>query len=350
MQRINLHIIRSITGNRYVRFIVRRVLVFFPLLIGVSIVTFTLVRLLPGDAARTLAGNNPYPGVVEGIREHLGLNKPLYTQYFIYIMNILHGDLGNSWFTGNPVAKDVALRAPATLELITYGMIMSIITGLFLGIMGAVRPNGVIDRVAQFYGLLAGALPDFWLALVVILILFYYLHIIPAPLGRLPYSINSPLQITGFLTIDSLLSGNFIAFKAALAQLAGPVLTLTLIFAGAITKMTRSTMLDALHGTITHYARACGLPEKVVIRYAIRSMLPPVMTLIGYLYAFMIGGVVLVENVFSWNGLGQYVVKAIVNKDYSPVQAFVLIAGLFSLLVYLAVDILYMIVDPRVRL
>jgi peptide/nickel transport system permease protein len=336
--------------GKYTGYLVRRLLAFIPLLIGVSVVTFFLVRMLPGDPARTLAGSTPYEGVVESIRHRMGLDQPIYIQYFLYVRNIFRGDLGDSWFTGNPVAVDIAMRAPATLELITYGLIAAVVLGLFLGITGAFRPNGLLDRIAQFYGFLAGAIPDFWLALLVIFFLFRQLHLIPAPIGRLPLTITPPPTVTGFLTIDALIAGDFVALKAAFSHLIGPVLSLGLIFAGFITKQTCAHMRDTLAGDMVHYARACGLPERVVIRYAFHSILPPVVTVIGFLYALMIGGVVLIEAVFSWNGLGQYAVQSIVNKNYSSIQAFVLIAAVFSLVVYLIVDIIYMLIDPRVRL
>lgn len=334
----------------YVGYILRRLIAFIPLVIGISIMTFFLVRLLPGDPAQVLAGSTPYEGVVEGIRKRMGLDKPIPVQYLIYVRNAVQGDLGDSWFTGKPVLSDMAQRAPATFELITYGMLSAIGLGLFLGLVGALRPGGVVDRVSQGYGFLAGGIPDFWLALLVIFILFRQFHVLPPPIGRFPILLTPPSTITGFLTIDSLLAGNLVAFRAAVTQLIGPVLSLAVLFGGPIAKLTRQSMVDILKGDFIHYARACGLRERTVGGYAFQSILPPVLTLIGYLYAMLIGGAVLIETVFSWNGVGQYAVQSIVNKDYAPVQAFVLLAGVFSLAVYLVLDVLYMLVDPRVRL
>lgn len=334
----------------YSGYIIKRLLAFIPLLLGISLVTFFLIRLLPGDPARVLAGSTHYEEAIEAIRERMGLDKPIPVQYGIYLRNLLQGDLGDSWFTGKPVASDLAARAPATLELITYGLLVAILLGFFLGVVGALNSGGIIDRIAQFYGFLAGALPDFWLALLVVLILFHQFHLIPPPLGRFPLIMTEPARVTGFLTVDSLLAGNMEAFKAAAAQLVAPVLTLGLLNAAPITRMTRSTMHDILQGDFIRYAQVSGLPPRQVAKYAFQSILPPVVTLIGFLYAFLIGGAVLVETVFSWNGVGQYAVQSIINKDYAPVQAFVLMAGVFSLVVYLVVDLIYMLVDPRVRL
>ena len=337
--------LRGYTGS-----IIKRLLAFIPLLFGISLVTFFLIRLLPGDPARVLAGSTHYEEAIEAIRRRMGLDQPLPIQYGIYLRNLLRGDLGDSWFTGKPVASDFAARAPATLELITYGLMVAILIGFFLGVVGALNAGGPVDRIAQFYGFLAGALPDFWLALLIVLILFNQFHLIPPPLGRFPLIMTEPPRVTGMLTVDSLLVGDLGAFRAAAAQLIAPVLTLGLLNAAPITRMTRSTMHDILQSDFIRYAQACGLPPRQVARYAFQSILPPVVTLIGFLYAFLIGGAVLVETVFSWNGVGQYAVQSIINKDYAPVQAFVLMAGVFSLVVYLIVDLIYMLVDPRVRL
>ena len=334
----------------YTGYIIKRLLAFIPLLFGISLITFFLIRLLPGDPARVLAGSTHYEEAIEAIRQRMGLDQPLPVQYGIYLRNLLQGDLGDSWFTGKPVASDFAARAPATLELITYGLLLAILIGFFLGVVGALNAGGPVDRIAQFYGFMAGALPDFWLALLVVLILFHQFQLIPPPLGRFPLIMTEPPRVTGMLTIDSLLAGDLDAFRAASAQLVAPVLTLGLLNAAPITRMTRSTMHDILQGDFIRYAQACGLPPSKVARYAFQSILPPVVTLIGFLYAFLIGGAVLVETVFSWNGVGQYAVQSIINKDYAPVQAFVLMAGVFSLVVYLIVDLIYMLVDPRVRL
>ena len=343
-------LLRKLPLSGYAGYIVRRLLAFIPLVIGISIVTFFLVRMLPGDPAQVLAGSTPYAGVVESIRERMGLDKPIPVQYVIYVRNALQGDFGDSWFTGKPVAEDMLRRAPATFELITYGMIAAVAFGFFLGVLGAWKPGGPIDRVSSFYGFAAGGVPDFWLALLIIYVFFHLLHIIPPPIGRFPLALLPPPTVTGFLTVDALLAGDLVGFKAAAGQLVAPVLTLGIFFGGPIAKLTRQTMLDILQGDFIRYARACGLSDWTIASYAFRGILPPVLTLIGWLYAFLVGGAVLVETVFSWNGIGQYAVQSIVNKDYAPVQAFVLLAGLFSLFVYLVLDLLYMLVDPRVRL
>jgi peptide/nickel transport system permease protein len=323
---------------------------FIPLIFGITLVTFVLVRLLPGDPARALAGNTPFQGTVENIRHWMGLDRPLWEQYLVYLQHVFHGDLGDSWVTGNPVTVDLAARAPATLELITYGLLTAVLLGVSLGIIGGLNPGSAVDRIAQTYGFLAGAVPDFWLALLVILVAFSRFHLIPPPLARLPQDLSPPHAITGFYTVDALLSSDLRLLRAAVAQLVGPVLTLCLLNAPLVSKLTRASMEDILRSDFIRYARACGLPKRVIAGCAFRNILPPLITLVGFLYAFLVGGAVLVESVFSWNGMGQYAVQSVINRDYAPIQGFVLIVGVFSLAVYLVIDVAYMLVDPRIRL
>jgi peptide/nickel transport system permease protein len=334
----------------YGPFVARRLIGFIPLLIGITLIAFLLIRLLPGDPARVLAGNTPYEGTVEQIRHHLGLDRPLAEQYLIYVQHLLQGDLGQSYVTGNPVANDFARRFPATLELVTLGMLGSIGLGLLLGIRGALRPRGFTNRVSQAYGFLAGSTPDFWVALLVILVFFYYLHLIPPPLSRFPMSMTPPPSITGFLTVDSILALNAPALVASFRQLIGPVLCIVFLNTPLIAKFTRSAMEDVLESDYIRFARSCGLPNRVVARYAVRNILPPLITMMGFLYAFLIGGAVLIESVFSWPGIGSYAVQAVSNRDYLPLQGFIVFMGAISLIVYLLVDVAYMLADPRVRI
>jgi ABC-type dipeptide/oligopeptide/nickel transport system permease component len=334
----------------YGPFVARRIVGFIPLLIGITLIAFLLIRLLPGDPARVLAGNTPYEGTVEQVRRHFGLDKPLLDQYLIYVQRLLQGDLGQSYVTGTPVTADFARRLPATIELITIGMIGAIVFGMILGIRGALRPRGLSDRVSQVYGSLAGSIPDFGVALLVVLVLFYYLHWIPPPLSRFPMAMTPPPTVTGFLTIDSILAFNGDAFVASTRQLIGPVLCIVFLNTPLIAKFTRSAMDDVLESDFIRFARGCGLPNRVVARYAVRNILPPLITMMGFLYTFLVGGAVLIESIFSWPGIGAYAVSAVSNRDYVPLQGFIVLMGAISLIVYLVVDIAYMIVDPRVRI
>jgi peptide/nickel transport system permease protein len=222
------------------------------------------------------------------------------------------------------------------------------VVGISIGIITAFRPGGWVDRSTRLYGLMAGALPDFWLALLLIFFLYFKVRLFPAPLGRLDPFLQPPRQITGMYTVDSLLTGNWETLQSSAAHLALPVFTLAFVSAGAIMRMTRSTMITVLNGDFIRHGRLSGLSERTLIRYAIRNALPPVVTLIAIIYGFLLGGAVLIENIFGWGGLGQYAVRALVVSDYAALQGFVLVAATFTLFLYLIVDLLYLAIDPRI--
>jgi peptide/nickel transport system permease protein len=283
------------------------------------------------------------------LRAQLGLEEPLYVQFGIYVHNLLQGDLGTSWQTTRPVLEDLILRFPATLELVTLSLLLAIVVGVSLGVFAARRPNGWVARVADFYGLSAGAVPDFWFALVLIFIFYTLLGWAPAPLGRMDMIVFPPPQVTGAYTIDSLIAGDFQAFRSALSHLVLPVLTLGLLNAGPILKMTQATMERMLESDFSRYEVLSGVPQRLVVRHALRNALPSIVTIISVLYGYLIGGAVLVETVFSWGGAGQYAVQGVLNSDIYPVLGFVLFSAVFSLIVYIVVDLIYVLLDPRVR-
>jgi peptide/nickel transport system permease protein len=316
---------------------------------GVMLVTFLLVRLLPGDPALLMLGNTATPESIAALRQRLGLDLSIWQQFLLYVGNVLHGDLGVSLFTSNPVVTDLAERAPATLELITYAMIVTIIVGVSVAVVAVVRKGGIVDYFSRFYGLAAGAIPDFWVGLLLIFFFFYMADIAAAPFGRIDALINAPPTITGFYTIDSLLAGDLVAFKSSVARLVLPVLTLTIVNAGMLMKMTKTTFSDIYRSEFIRHQRASGLPERVIVRSALRNSLPPIITTVGFLFGFLLGAAVLVETIFAWGGLGQYAVQAVVNSDYPAIQGFVLVAAAFILIIYLIVDVLYELVDPRIK-
>jgi ABC-type dipeptide/oligopeptide/nickel transport system permease component len=330
-------------------YVLRRLLLLIPQVLGVTTVVFLLIRLLPGDPAYLIAGSLATKDVIESIREQLGLNRPLWEQYIIYLGNVARGDLGKSWLTSSQVSTDILQRFPATLELITLALILAFFIALPLGMMTALKPGGIVDRIATVYGMLAGSMPDFWWALVLIFVLFGNLQIVPAPIGRIDMALASPPQVTGLYTADSILAGDWDAFRSSLAHLALPAFTLAFVYAGPILKMTRSTISQVLLSSFIMYARASGLPGSAVTRYAVRNALLPVITMTGITYGYLIGGAVLIEQIFAWGGLGQYAVQAITSSDYMAVSGVVLATTVFSLLIYLVVDLLYLAVDPRIR-
>lgn len=335
---------------RLLRFIGKRLLLLMPQLLGVSLVTFILVRMLPGNPAYVIAGQLATKEQIREVEVRMGLDKPLIVQYLMYVKDLLRGDLGTSWFTSNPVATDLTERFPATLELITLALLISIVLGVSLGVYTALRPKSVMSKGTFFYGLVAGALPDFWVGLLLAFVLYFLLGLLPAPLGRIELAVVTPDRVTGSYLIDSLISGNFEALSSALKHLIMPLVTLVFVYTGNILRMTRSTFEEMMQSGYVHYAKAAGLSEWTVLRYALRNSLPPVLTVVGVMYGYLLGGAVLVETVFSWGGLGQYAVQAIINADYAAMQGFVLVSAVFTMLVYLLVDILYAALDPRIRI
>lgn len=331
------------------KYIAKRMLTFIPLMFCVILIVFILLRLMPGSPVYRLAGTNANPAMIAAITEKMGLDKPIWQQFVIYLQGLLQGDFGLSWNTSNPVAADLVKRIPATLELITITLAFCIGIGVFLGARAAINEKGIISKIANVYGLCAGAIADFWIGLMLIYFFFYRLRWFPAPLGRLGLMTTPPERITGFILIDSILTGDWAAFSDGVMHLALPVAALTFCMTGQIMKMTRSSVSDILKSDFIAYARMMGLSNSVIRRYAIKNALPPVITMIGYVYGFLLGGAVLIETVFSWGGLGQYVTQAIANKDYAAIQGFMIVATIFSMAVYLAVDIVYMLIDPRVK-
>jgi ABC-type dipeptide/oligopeptide/nickel transport system permease component len=326
-------------GGRRLRFVLIQ-------LFGAILITFLLVRLVPGDPARALAGGGASQETVQHIREQLHLNDSLPVQFWTYLTNLVQGNLGESTSTGNAVLNDLVERAPATIELITYAMLVSLLVAVPLGILLARSKRRIAKGFVQGYALLGGAIPDFWLALLLIYLLCYGVGIFPAPVGRIGF-LPPPPKVTGFYTFDSLVNGEFGTLWDSLKYLALPVITLVLVYSGQIVKVARSSVAQAdREGFVDLYSGA-GVSTRLTHRRAVRLAMPQVLTISGITYGYLLGGAVLVEQVFSWGGLGQYAVQAIKSSDYAAVQGFVLFAALFNVIVYLIVDLLIMVVDPR---
>jgi peptide/nickel transport system permease protein len=329
------------------QYFLRRLLYVIPQLIGITLITFLLVKLIPGDPARLMLGPLASEDTITLLRDHMGLNRTWPEQYLLYVWHAMHGDLGTSWQSGDPVEADLRQRLPATLELISYSLLLAVAVAIPLGVRAARKPGKASDRFAFGYGLAAGAVPEFWLGLILILVFYTKLGWASAPDGRLDVGVTPPPRITGAYTVDAFFTGDWTALGSAFKHLILPVATLAIVTIGPILKMTRSTMQQMLASDFTRYARLCGLPEPLVGRYALRNALPPVVTLVAVLYSFLIGGAVLVEFVFGWGGAGQYAVQGVLNADFAVVQGFVLVAAIISLVVYLVVDLIYFAIDPR---
>ena len=331
------------------RYIGRRILFVIPQLFGIIMVSFFLIKLIPGDPAVLMLGPTASQQSINQLRQEMGFSQPVFTQFLHYMGHVIHGDLGTSWQTTRPVTEDLFQRFPATLELVTLGLLLALLIGLPLGIAAARLKRGPVRKFADIYGLLSGAVPDFWLALVLIYVFYTLLNWVPAPLGRIDMNVDAPDVVTGSMLIDSALAWNRDAFMSAASHLLLPVLTLGFINAGPILKMTQSTVSRTLQSEFIGYAEICGLPRRVVLRRAIRAALPSVVTIVSVLYGFLIGGAVLVEIVFSWGGAGQYAVQGVLNADLNPVLGFVVFSAVLSLVIYLVVDLLCFALDPRTR-
>ena len=331
--------------------VLRRLITVFPTLIGVIIVTFLLTRVLPGDPAVYFAGPAATPESIAEIRKSLGLDKPLPEQFLDYVNDLAHGNLGNSLATGQPVMTEIASRLPASAELTLFGLIISIVIAIPLGILAAVKQGSWIDHTCRVVATAGVSLPVFFTGLLLVYVFYFLLGWAPAPLGRLDVFYTAPPQVTGFYLIDSLIAGDFEVFRAALAQLILPGLTLAIFSLAPIARMTRASMLAVLASDYVRTARASGLSSyTVIVTYAFRNAMLPVITTLGMVFSFLLGANVLVEKVFAWPGIGSFAVEALIASDYAPVQGFVLTMAVMYVALNLLIDILYGVVDPRVRL
>jgi peptide/nickel transport system permease protein len=330
--------------------ILKRVMMAVPSLIGVVIVTFLLTRALPGDPAAYFAGPAATTEAIQQIRVKLGLDKPLYIQFVRYVEDLARGDLGNSLTTGQPVGHEIKTRLPASAELTLLGLIVSVVIAVPLGILAATRPNSLIDHACRVIATAGVSLPVFFTGLILIYVFYYHLGWAPPPLGRLDIFYSPPPHVTGFYLIDSLIAGDGEVFVAALKQLILPALTLAIFSLAPIARMTRASMLAVLSSDFVRTARASGLaPFTVVITYAFRNAMLPVITTLGMVFSFLLGANVLVEKVFAWPGIGSFAVEALIASDFAPLQGFVLTMAVMYVALNLLIDILYGVIDPRMR-
>ena len=333
------------------RQILKRLGTALPSLIGVVIVTFILTRALPGDPAAYFAGPAATAEAVEEVRRQLGLDRPLVVQFFHYLGDLARGDLGTSLTTGQPVLTEIATRLPASAELTLVGLLLSILVAVPLGVMAATRPGSWIDHLCRMVTTAGVSLPVFFTGLLLVYIFYYLLGWAPAPLGRLDIFAFPPPRVTGFYLIDSLIAGDLETFRASAAQLVLPALTLGIFSLAPIARMTRASMLAVLASDFVRTARASGLSRRrVIVTYAFRNAMLPVVTTLGMVFSFLLGANVLVEKVFAWPGIGSYAVEALIAGDYAPIQGFVLTMAILYVALNLLIDLLYGVIDPRVRL
>ena len=329
----------------------KRLLLAIPSLIGVVVVTFLLTRALPGDPAAYFAGPAGTKEAIAQIRTKLGLDRSLPEQLVRYVGDLARGDLGTALTTGQPVAADIRSRLPASAELTLVGLIVAISIAVPLGILAATRPGSLIDHACRIVTTAGVSLPVFFTGLILVYVFYYRLGLAPAPLGRLDVFYSAPPAVTGFYLIDSLIARDWEVFLASLRQLALPALTLGIFALAPIARMTRASMLAALASEFVRTARSSGLsPMTVIVTYAFRNAMLPVVTTLGMVFSFLLGANVLVEKVFAWPGIGSYAVEALIASDFAPVQGFVLTMAVLYVALNLVIDILYGIIDPRVRI
>jgi peptide/nickel transport system permease protein len=333
------------------RIILKRLLAALPNLAGVIVVTFLLTRAIPGDPAAYFAGASASTEAVEQIRQQLGLDKPLIEQFFRYVAALARGDLGLSLTTGQPVLQELLMRLPASLELVLLALLLACAIAIPLGVAAATRPGSWIDQLARLVTTAGVSLPTFFTGLLLAYVFYFLLGWAPSPLGRLDPMFSPPPAVTGLYLIDAALAGDRALWWAAFKQLILPVLTMTLFVLAPIARMTRASMLAVLSSDFVRTARASGLGRgTVLVRYALRNALLPVVTTLGMVFGFMIGSSVVIEKVFGWPGVGSYAIDALTASDYAPVQGFVLAMGILFVLLNLLIDVLYVVIDPRVKI
>lgn len=332
-------------------YILIRSLVSVLLILGVTVVTFVLTNLVPSNPAAAGLGERAAsdPAAVAAFNEKYGFDKPLPVQYGMYLVRLTQLDLGTSPQTHNAVIDDLSSAFPATVELALAALIVSILLGVLLGLLAAMRQRTFADQVIRVASLIGLSTPTFWLALVVFYVFFYTLGWAPGS-GRLDNTLTPPPQVTGFMTVDSLLAGDLAAFSNACAHLVLPALVLTLYTLGLLTRFTRTAVLEVLGHDYVTAARAKGLRGRTVtFRYVLRAAMLPILTVVGLTFGSLLSGAVLTETVFAWNGLGQYAFKAATTLDLPAIMGVGLVVGVTYVLINFVVDVLYGVIDPRVR-
>ncbi|HEY4986471.1 MAG TPA: ABC transporter permease [Bradyrhizobium sp.] len=330
----------------------RRLLSSLPALFGVLVFTFLLMRVLPGDPAVFFAsGPNSGKEEIEIIRKQMGLDKPIPDQLAIYVYDVGRGNLGRSMMTGQLVTKDLRERLPASLELTLTALLIALVSAIPLGVLAALKPGSIIDHSVRLFCALGVCVPTFVSGLLLIYVFYYLLGVAPDPTGRVDVFVSLPPSRTGFLLIDFLLVGDFEGWWAAVRQLVLPAASMALFVVAPLARITRASMLVSLGSDFVRTARSVGLPwRQIVVTYALRNAILPVITIAGIVFSTMLGANVLVEKVFSWPGVASYALDALLSSDYAPVQGFVLVMASVFVIVNLVVDMLYGIADPRVTI
>lgn len=329
------------------RYAVRRALTVIPVLLGVSVLVFGFIHLIPGDPAQTMLGERATPEKVAAVKKQLGLDRPIYEQYLIYLGKVLRGDLGASIVRGDPVTVDLLRRFPATVELATSAILLAIALGIPIGIVSAVWRNSLMDSLSRLWALTGVSMPIFWLG--VMLAWFFGVQLRWLPTGFRLGSSTVFEPWTNFVILDAVLQRNWDVLGDALRHLVLPAVALATIPLAVIARMTRASMLEVLSKDYIRTAEAKGLPQAaVILRHALRNALLPILTVVGLQIGRLLAGAILTETIFSWPGIGLWVYEAIESRDYAIVQGASLFIAVIFVTVNLVTDLLYAAVDPRI--
>lgn len=335
---------------RTAKFLLVRAASLVPVLLGITLATFVLTRVVPGDPARILVGEGASAEAVAAMRVELGIDRPLPVQYWNYLSNLFAGDLGKSIRTTRPIASELAARFAATAELAIAALILTILVGIPLGIVAALNRGGFIDETSRVIALVGVSVPIFWLGLLLIILFYLNLGVVPAPIGRASDATMNLVGPTGLLVLDTLLKGEFRATGDALRHLLLPAVTLASWSTAIVMRITRASVLDVLNQDYVRTARAKGTREQqVILKHVLRNALLPIITILGLEFGNMLGGAVLTETVFNWPGMGLYAVNGIYSLDFAAVQGFTLVTALIFVAINAVVDAAYALIDPRVQ-
>jgi peptide/nickel transport system permease protein len=333
------------------RYVTRRLGLMVVAVLGVTLISFVISHAVPSDPIVSNLGQqaSQRPEIVQAFKEKWGLDRPLHMQYLAFLGNLLRGELGTSINTRRAITKDLGQFLPATIELSTTAVFFALAIGVPLGIVAAIRQDGPIDHVARLVSLVGVSIPIFWLATASLVLFYATLHWTVGP-GRLGPQIESPPWLTGFYTIDAAVAGQWVTWRSAVSHLILPGLVLASSVMGLVTRVTRSSMLEALSQDYLRTARAKGLPEaRIVGGHALRNALIPTVTVLGLAYGGLLSGAVMTETIFAWPGLGRYAFQSAVTNDFPAIMGVTFVIGVMYTLVNLVVDLLYGWLDPQIR-
>ena len=320
-----------------------------PVLFGVVIVTFLMLRLIPGDPVLFMLSTHATQAQIDQLRRQLGLNLPIWAQFWHYLDGLVHGNLGTSYVSDTPVRDEIFGRLPADIELILASLVVALLVGLTQGWVAARWRGRAPDRVVRAVVSLEQSFPDFVVGLLLIYLLFFRLHLLPSPTGQLAITETAPTKITGMIVLDALLRGEWSTFGDALAHLVLPAVSLGLVLSAIFAKVVRSALSTELAAPQIEFARACGLRERRVTHYAWTVVRTPFLTYVAIVVGTLLGGTAIIEKVFDWNGVAQWGIASITQLDLPATEGFIVVLGVATVFIYLALDVIVILLDPRVR-